>query len=343
MTTLSASTCRFSAGLPAARRFSQYSLLIYDRRLKTQLGTWPQGFGATYAVKSGETLKSVDAFAGHVTQILKRIKGFPRGATTIVVLGGGSVGDFGGLVASLLWRGVKLVHIPSTWLAAVDSAHGGKTALNVGNLKNQLGSFYPADEVYLVRRLLAGQGSVRAEQGLSEMLKVALVSDATLWRELERSSRATDSLLWSHLPAAINAKMSIVRRDPFEKKGLRKLLNLGHSLGHSLELARGLAHGEAVGWGLLFSLEWSRELGLLKASEHAQIHKLLTARLSYLAGPKPRLSASELRNALLADKKRLQTGQIDFVFLKSVGQGQLRTVGLMECLKEASRQGWIRA
>lgn len=342
MMTLKNSTCHSSLGLPAARRFSRHSLLIYDRRLKAHLGAWPQSFAASYAVSSGEKLKSIETFAHHVEQILKRVKGFPRGATTIVVLGGGSVGDFGGLVASLLWRGVKLVHIPSTWLAAIDSAHGGKTALNVGTLKNQLGTFYPADECYLVRNLLASQGPARAEEGLSEMLKVALVGDATLWRQLEASRRPNNELIWSQLPRAIAAKMRIVRRDPFEKKGLRKLLNLGHSLGHALELARGLAHGEAVGWGLLFSFEWSREIGLLKDSDHARALKVIQARLGFLARPKPRLSVAELERALLADKKRLKTGQIDFVFIKSIGQGCLRTLSIKACLKEASRQGWIQ-
>src|SRR5690606_36298588 len=103
----------------------------------------------------GEELKQIKNFPGHIRKISKVLGEANHRGLTIIVVGGGSVGDFGGFVASVYRRGVNLIHIPSTWLAAVDSSHGGKTALNVFSVKNQIGSFYPAKEIYLLEPLLA--------------------------------------------------------------------------------------------------------------------------------------------------------------------------------------------
>src|SRR5690606_32869940 len=120
----------------------RHSLVIYDQilaRVSPQFRTWVNQFPFRYAVKSGETLKDLEAFAQHARKLSKIAEPLAPRQMTVVAVGGGSVGDFAGFFASIYKRGVSLIHVPSTWLAAVDSSHGGKTALNSFGAKNQFG------------------------------------------------------------------------------------------------------------------------------------------------------------------------------------------------------------
>ncbi len=130
-------------------------LVVYDKKLAKNevVAKWLKEFALVYPVSAGEDLKDISSFASHVKKIFKLITPFSSRGICVVSLGGGSVGDFSGFLASVLKRGVPLVHVPSTLLAAVDSAHGGKTALNVSDFKNQIGTFYPADAILIVRSL----------------------------------------------------------------------------------------------------------------------------------------------------------------------------------------------
>ncbi|MBI4212007.1 MAG: hypothetical protein HY540_05155, partial [Deltaproteobacteria bacterium] len=216
--------------------------------------TFPQ----CYPVTSGETLKAVEHFPKHIRSILMFTSEISRRDLTIICVGGGSVTDFGGFVASVLKRGVNLVHIPSTWLAAIDAAHGGKTALNVAGIKNQIGTFYPASKIFLVKEVLMAQPEPRANEALPELVKIAMI-DGGVWAQklLEDEQTASSALIWKNLRHAIAAKQRIVAQDPYEKNGKREVLNLGHTVGHVYEAYYGMPHGEAIAHGLRFALKWS--------------------------------------------------------------------------------------
>lgn len=320
---------------------SANSLLIYDKILERKAQKWIRRFDLRYAVQAGEDLKDLKKFPLHIQSILKILGGSASSKLQIVVLGGGSVGDFGGFVASVLKRGVKLIHVPSTWLAAVDSAHGGKTALNVGVFKNQIGSFYSASEIYMIEEVLKSQPSTRAAESSGEVLKMALIQGGSIWHKVRNLPTLTPEVMWNILPALVKAKYKIVKQDPLEKKGLRYVLNLGHSMGHVYEPLLGLPHGEAVGFGLLFSLQWSFHKGYCSEQEYKSI---LSAPLFRYFQTHPHykkclsLSSKAIEPLLKQDKKKSTHNHLQFVFLKSVGKVFVEPVKIQEILKEHSLQ-----
>ncbi|MBO9667261.1 MAG: hypothetical protein J7501_10665, partial [Bdellovibrio sp.] len=262
---------------------------------------------------------------------------------TIVVAGGGSVGDFGGFVASILKRGVRLVHIPSTWLAAIDSAHGGKTALNVGGAKNQIGTFYPASQIVLVRSVLMAQPEARTFEAFGELVKIALIEGGTLWSSLAKERNVSAALLWKHLEAAVKAKYKVVAKDPEEKSGLRHVLNLGHTMGHVFESYYELPHGIAINYGLDFALRWSVQKKIMKPQDAEKLWQcpIMGYVLSPLRDDLISVRSSDLkeyRRLLLSDKKKTKSESLRFVFVKKAGQCVIQEVNVDEVLIELCRQ-----
>jgi len=336
-------------GVPRLTKLARENgVLIYDRNVVAASKTAQalmREFPSRYAVSGGEGVKRTESFSAHVGPILRLALRVPdRRQFTLFVLGGGSVGDFGGIIAHLLWRGVRLVHIPTTLLAAVDSAHGGKAALNVGKLKNQLGAFHPATDVFLCRELLFPAPEAGVRGALSEVLKVAILQGGRLLTDLRRLGAAAgeENAFWNFLPLSIEAKMQIVRKDPTEKTDIRRLLNLGHTLAHALELALKVPHGEAVGWGLEFSLWVSLKRGLLSARAFDDLYQIWLANFGdHVARPRGRLSEKRLSALWAGDKKTQRAGQVRMVLVKNAGQCGLYSLDLRACLSSARELGWI--
>ncbi len=349
------SELHFSRRLPAPKLFGAHSVLIYDLRLLQavpKFKTWVEKFPAAYGVRSGERLKDVAQLPGHLTKLIRLTEQLSPREMTLVVAGGGSVGDFGGFIASVLKRGVRLVHVPTTWLAAIDSSHGGKTALNVGASKNQVGTFYPANSIYLIRSILKSQTRVRAVDAMGELAKMVLIEGGALAEKFTLLSKKQkrvdlDDLAWRFLKNVIQAKYKVVARDPRELKGLRQVLNLGHTLGHILEAQMHMSHGAAVAQGLHFALNWSLRRKILSAEEFERAAQVL--RVCKLK-PRNQLSAyqarrptmSQARTLLMRDKKRENEEHVTFIFLKRVGKPTRELVHNEALLREAQRQGWLR-
>ena len=326
-------------------------MAIYDRKLTKQGGfeTWLKGFSKTYPVAAGEKLKDVDAFPKHLLRIQKILdQDSSRESVCFVSVGGGSVGDFVGFLASVFKRGVKLVHLPTTFLAAIDSAHGGKTALNVGGIKNQIGTFYPAQAVVIVKDALKTLPPRHLRSALGELTKMALLVGKDFLRELDAADDGDEmDLLWRLLPQAIEGKLSIVEKDPHETMGQRKLLNLGHTLGHCLEAAYGIEHGEAVALGLAFALNWSHHRGHLSQENLENYLRCVqrgsrTPAVSDFFKKRRQLSRSGLKKYVIHDKKLVDRDHLSFVFLEKAGRAFVKTVSLESFLTEAERQKWIR-
>ncbi|NCN27717.1 3-dehydroquinate synthase [bacterium] len=318
------SPCKFVASFTAVK-LPKNSICIVDARLKKII---PKGFlrnRSIYWVQAGERLKALKGLSGHYSKILKIAQKHQRSGLTLVAIGGGSVGDFAGFVASTLFRGVALVHIPSTWLAAVDSAHGGKTALNVEGVKNQIGTYYFAQQVLLVETLLKGQPRARSQEAYFEFLKMALLSSRPWGKAFLRNASSESKFLWKSLKFAIQEKNSIVKKDPFEKKGIRHFLNFGHTLGHAVESGYKLPHGVAVGYGLDFALWWSIHRGYLAPKSGGIMREVLGMNLS-----KKVMSVSHLMSLLVKDKKKTSLGSLNFVFLKAHGSPLLKEVRVSE-------------
>lgn len=318
------------------------SVLIFDKYLlKTSAGKKIiEKFPVRYGVAAGEKLKDLHQFPKHTENILKIISKVNSKELKVVSLGGGSVGDFAGFFASVFKRGVPLVHLPSTWLSALDSSHGGKTGLNAWHAKNQIGTFYSADEVILIRDLLLAQPEQRSSEATGELLKIALIDGKTLWKKVLLLQKPRVQDLWSCLSSAISAKYRVVVKDPYEKLGHRQILNLGHTLGHVIESELKVPHGQAVGQGLVFAVRWSAKLGILDKSTFEKIKSsfLFKSFEKPLQKSLGRLKPSQLQKILLMDKKKSQKDSLVFIFLKRPGRPLRKKVTVLDILEEVQRQ-----
>lgn len=321
---------------------NESSLLIFDQYLLKIPGLrkWIQSFPYRYAVKSGENLKAVDQLPLHLGNLLK----FVTKTQKVYILGGGSVGDFGGFVASILKRGLPVVQIPTTWLSALDSAHGGKTALNVGGYKNQVGTYHFPEEVWVVKSVLEAQPSVRLFEASGEFMKTALIGGEPLLKKLRSWDWRRGKIRWSDLKSFIDVKYKIARLDPFEKKGLRYQLNLGHTIGHVWEAHYGLPHGLAIFHGLLFDIAWSVQLKMFSPKRSFELmdempwsyvwdqefKKKIDLKIYGLSEPK-------LRSYLLKDKKN-KGGLLSFTLIEKPGKVVIKKVSIEDILREYRRQ-----
>jgi 3-dehydroquinate synthase len=322
-------------------------LVVYDKRLaRTEnIAKWLKDFSYTYPVYGGEGLKDLYSFSSHVKKILHLVSPFSPRSLCVIGLGGGSIGDFCGFLASVIKRGVPLVHIPTTVLAAMDSAHGGKTALNVGDVKNQIGTFYPADTVLIVKSLFEGLPPLQIQSAAGELMKMALLEGGGLYDRLVKEFTLDVDSFWQFLPDVIEAKYKIVEKDPFERTGERQILNLGHSLGHALESYHQLAHGVAVGEGLIFALLWSEHQGYLKNPRAGDVVEVLLKKTGLLNARDfvkrhRAMSRSKLTKFISEDKKLTDTRHLSFIFLENIGAPFRKTVTLESFLTETQRQGW---
>ena len=197
---------------------------------------------------AGERSKSMTVLEQLLTLMLE--KGFTRG-DAVVSVGGGMVSDIAGLTAALYMRGVALYHVPTTLLAMADAAVGGKTAVDLCGVKNAVGSFYIPKQVVIYPETLKTLPERQYSAGMAEIIKIAATSDKQLFSLLEASA-PHDASLTEILFRAVEDKKNVVEKDP-QEKGLRRVLNFGHTVGHALESAMEgkLLHGECVAAGML--------------------------------------------------------------------------------------------
>jgi 3-dehydroquinate synthase len=289
-----------------------------------------------YFVRSGESLKDVADFPAHILELHHLSEGISPKDLTFVSLGGGSVGDFAGFIASIYKRGVSLIHVPTTWLSAMDSAHGGKTALNLAKAKNQIGTFYSAKQVWLVEKFLLQQPEVRLQEAWGEVFKTALL-DNTVWKKVGALKKYDSKSLFLILKDLIAAKMKIVRKDPFEESGYRHLLNLGHTVGHVLESDLGFAHGEAVRLGIEFALELSLKEKILSPKDYEKIHTYKHRNPDSRAHLYRALrQVKSFESLLKKDKKQTAANKVRFVFVKKPGRCVVKEISfekIFECYR----------
>ena len=196
-------------------------------------------------VESGEASKSLRGLETLLKAMLDH--GFSR-KDCVVAVGGGVVGDLAGFAASMYMRGVDFYNIPTTLLSQIDSSIGGKTAINFGGVKNIVGAFYQPKKVLIDPDLLRTLPPRQLSNGLAEAVKMALTSDAELFRLIESENIADN--LDTIIVRSLRIKKSVVEQDVREA-GLRRVLNFGHTVGHGIETNSALYHGEAVALGML--------------------------------------------------------------------------------------------
>jgi shikimate kinase/3-dehydroquinate synthase len=229
----------------------------------------------------------------------------------VVALGGGVVGDLAGFCAATYQRGVRWVQVPTTLVAQVDSAYGGKTGVDLAEAKNYVGAYHPPAAVIADTETLATLPAEELAAGYAEVLKTALIAGGALWERVRSGADPADPEV---ITACARTKLAIVAQDERDS-GLRQVLNLGHTVGHAIETVTGYAryrHGEAVALGLLAALRLS-ELEDLRT----EVRDLLSAR-----GLPVRLQGAdpeEVAQATARDKKRVGEHPVPFVLLDGPG------------------------
>lgn len=289
-------------------------------------------------VPDGEAAKSI-AVAGRLWEEMARAGG--KRDSVVVAFGGGSVGDLAGFVAATFLRGVALVQLPTTLLAQVDAAIGGKTAIDLAAGKNLVGAFHQPELVAADSRTLGTLPQAELRSGLVEAIKMAALLDldllARIESDLDRLLGGDPAALAPVVRDAAAAKVGVVQRDPFEG-GERQLLNYGHTLGHALETAAGygaVLHGDAVAWGMRFchrlALRRGADAGFL-----ARVERLLD-RLG-LPEPPP-VGVAEVLANLGRDKKARSTGLV-WILPMAPGRGE-RTTGIPEAEVAAEVEAFL--
>jgi 3-dehydroquinate synthase len=295
-------------------------------------------------IPPGESNKTRETWARLTDQLLA--KGYGRDSA-VIALGGGVVGDLAGFVAATFMRGIPVVQVPTTLVAMVDSAIGGKTAVDTPAGKNLVGAFHSPAKVVIDPHLLATLPLRELRAGFAEVVKYGVIADETYLREVAGKAPKLlsaagdfmgDSML-SLIVRSVEIKASIVSRDQREE-GLRKILNFGHTIGHAVELVSGfsLLHGEAVAIGMALESRLAERLSLAQPGTAETVAMTLQAVGLPTALP-PDFDRDEVVEAMRSDKKGrlgktrfalpLRIGAMagaDSGWTVSVGDDQLREV-----------------
>lgn len=244
----------------------------------------------------------------------------------IIAAGGGVVGDVAGFAAASYLRGVRILHVPTTLVAQVDSAIGGKTGVDLPEGKNLVGAFYSPEMVIADPVTLRTLSTRQFRSGLYEVIKYAVIGDVELFNFLESEMHSLLDLDMRALEWVIarcaRQKARIAGKDERES-GLRQILNFGHTIGHALETITGykrFLHGEAVGWGVLAATEIAATTGRLSERDAKRIASLVVS-----CGPLsalPRISSRTLLQTISHDKK-WRSGRVGWVLPRKIGAAEI--------------------
>jgi len=293
----------------------KYGMAVY-RALKQS------GFNVRFKlVADTEESKSIET-ASSVTEDIGRFD--KKKKIFIVALGGGVIGDLAGFIASIYKRGIPYIQIPTTLLAQVDSGIGGKTAVDLRQGKNLVGAFYQPRLVFSDVAVLKTLSPRQLQSGLAEVIKYGIIKDTRLFEYIERKHQDILGLKESALEFIVGRssviKAKVVERDEKEEKGIRTILNFGHTIGHAIETTcgyRGYTHGEAVALGMLAASEVSKSLKFIGVNTLNRIEDII--RIVGLPTRIKRVSLDGIIEAHYRDKKFIGAKN-RFVLIKGIGR-----------------------
>jgi len=250
--------------ISALREVKGKKASIYPRSLSKIAEKFKGEFDLVYAVEDGEKGKDVQNVLDLAENLLQA--GFTRW-DTVVSLGGGTVSDLAGFTASIYMRGINLVNVPTTLLGMVDASIGGKNGINFGGFKNLLGTFYHPSLIVEDLDFLDSLPQVEITRGMAEVIKYAVTLDKGLYDYLAEKDGAVKSreeeVMEEVVERSVLDKLQVVKADERETKGIRIVLNFGHTMGHAIEASTGfeVSHGEAISVGMVCESKIAEELG----------------------------------------------------------------------------------
>jgi len=271
-------------------------------------------------LSSGERVKSYT----ELIKIHERLTNYNFGReSTLIAIGGGVTGDTAGYAAAAYLRGIQLVHIPTTLLAMIDSAIGGKTGINFKGRKNVIGAFHQPRLVFVDTMFLSSLPQTEFNSALGELTKYGLISNQEfhhyLTENIEKINSSENRSIEKAIIESIKIKAGVVEQDEFEQRGLRKILNLGHTFAHAFESNLGfrIKHGEAVTAGIVCALFLSHKLGLLTSTK---LEKLLSLPKKINVPRKIKsVEDGKIIKAMYSDKKNRED-KIMFVLISDIGK-----------------------
>jgi 3-dehydroquinate synthase len=271
---------------------------------------------------NGERSKRLSSLEKLAEQLVKQ--GADRGAA-LIALGGGVVGDVTGFLASIYMRGIDVIQVPTTVLAQVDAAIGGKTGVNLVSGKNLLGTFHQPRAVLIDPAVLETLPPREYRAGLYESLKCGIIGDPGLFRLFEDRHREIldrdPSVIEKVIADSVRLKASIVSADEREG-GLRQVLNFGHTIGHALEAETGytqLLHGEAVAWGMIAATHIALSTGKLDSVTAGRITNSV---IGFGKLPRMKWQTANIMKRLRSDKKT-RRGVVHFILPREIGKVEI--------------------
>jgi len=260
----------------------------------------------------------------------------------IIALGGGVVGDVAGFVASIYKRGIPYIQIPTTLLAQVDSAIGGKTAVDLAQGKNLVGAFYQPRLVFSDVAFLKTLSLKQIQAGLAEVIKYAIIKDPQLFSYLKKNLGDCLALKTAPLEFIVKRcsylKAKIVEQDEREEKGIRTILNFGHTIGHAIEAAgdyKRYNHGQAIALGMLVACQMSKRLNFIDDEILSRIEKLIQA--IGLPTKIKKVSLAKILKAHYRDKKFIGKKN-RFVLIKGIGKAKVVEDIPLRLIREAIKK-----
>lgn len=256
--------------------------------------------------------------------------------STVIALGGGALTDAVGFATATFKRGCDLLSVPTTLLGQIDASIGGKTAINLGEIKNVIGAFKVPKVVLIDPTFTLSQDSKRFSEGLVEAIKIALVASRELLEFIEgnidKMMERNLKVLAELLNKAVELKLRIAEKDLFDKS-LRQILNFGHTLGHAIESTYGLSHGESVSLGMIFALKLGETLGITSKGILRRTINLLRA-----IGMPTELEDLNLRELSfkLSQDKKIKDGKVNFIIIKDVGEPLIHPISVSELISYVS-------
>ena len=268
-----------------------------------------------FVLSAGEAHKNFQSLYA----ILQKMAGAGlRRTARLFAVGGGVVGDIGGLAAALYMRGISCVQIPTTLLSQVDSSVGGKTAVDLDGVKNIIGAFYQPCEVWIDTAFLQTLPTREIKCGLGEIVKYAALS-GEIFDELENNAEKWQDIqyLTGLITKCVAYKARVVQADEKEN-GERRCLNIGHTTGHAIELISGLSHGESVLWGMRLETKMAISKGICEKEYGNRLLKIVENALSLSLVEKIQpLRPEELVVRARMDKKNTEDGRITMAVAKA--------------------------
>lgn len=292
-------------------------------------------------IEGGETIKTLENWSWLIQKFAENQ--LDR-HSQVIAIGGGSLSDLVGFAASVYLRGISFSIIPSTLLSLIDAGIGGKNGINFQSLKNQVGTIYQPNHIYIFPELLRHLPREEMSDGFAEIIKYGLIMDDGLFHRLTELNLdkilADKNVFQEIINSCIIHKSRIVEEDPFERDK-RRILNFGHTIGHGIEACYGLSHGKSVALGMCLAAKMS---DLRNENSTSFFEKLPDIFTRYgLPHRQENFSAELVFEKIKSDKKRIDD-HINFVFLNKIGEARIEKISLDDLKKmlvKAEQEKWI--